>query len=121
MDELLPRPRSAYLPSPALPREKAPSALRQLTLPRLGSGLSLPNFLERRTKAGPAIFLTLALALSATPVLVHLYSPCVQVGVNGVDMGLIQSQALVETAVERVEARASRILGYSYSLDQGIS
>lgn len=94
---------------------------RQLTLPRWRSGLALPNFLERRTKAGPAIFLTLALAVSSTAAFTHLYSPCVQVAVNGVDMGLIQNRSMVEAVVERVEARASLILGYNYVLDQEIT
>ena len=121
MDELLPRPKSIYLPAPVRAREQAPAAHRRLTLPQWRSGLTLPNFLERRTKAGPAIFLTLALAVSSTAVLTHLYSPCVQVSVDGVDMGLIQDQAMVEAAVDRVEARASRILGYDYVLEQNIS
>lgn len=121
VDELLPRPKSTYLPAPVRTREKAPAATRQLTLPRWQFGLSLPSFLERRTKAGPAIFLTLSLSLASTAALVHLYSPCVQVSINGVDMGLIQSQTLVETAVDRVESRASRILGYDYVLDQAIT
>ena len=94
---------------------------RRPLLPKGKLGWTFPNFLERRTKAGPAIFLTLSLALSATPVLAHLYSPCVQVSVNGVDMGLIESQAMVETAVEKVETRASRILGYDYSLDATVT
>lgn len=119
MDELLPRPKSIVLPSPV--RSKAPAVTRRPLLPEGKLGWTFPNFLERRTKAGPAIFLTLSLALSATPVLAHLYSPCVQVSVNGVDMGLIESQAMVETAVEKVETRASRILGYDYSLDAAVT
>lgn len=119
MDELLPRPKSIVLPSPV--RSKAPAVTRRPLLPEGKLGWTFPNFLERRTKAGPAIFLTLSLALSATPVLAHLYSPCVQVSVNGVDMGLIESQAMVETAVEKVETRASRILGYDYSLDATVT
>ena len=119
MDELLPRPNSIVLPAPV--RSKAPAAPKRPLLPELRLGWTLPNFLERRTKAGPAVFLTLALALSATPALVHLYSPCVQVSVNGVDMGLIENRAMVESAVEKVEARASRILGYDYTLDAAIT
>ena len=99
MDELLPRPKSIVLPSPV--RSKAPAVTRRPLLPKGKLGWSL--------------------ALSATPVLAHLYSPCVQVSVNGVDMGLIESQAMVETAVEKVETRASRILGYDYSLDATVT
>lgn len=121
MDELLPRPKSVYLPAPVRTREKVSAPPRRLAPSQPRSGFALPSFLERRTKAGPAIFLTLALSLSSTAVLTHLYSPCVQVSVNGVDMGIIQSKTLVETAVERVEDRASRILGYDYTLEQEIT
>ncbi|MDE6107876.1 MAG: M23 family metallopeptidase, partial [Oscillospiraceae bacterium] len=121
MDELLPRPKSIYMPAPVRTREKTVALPQKLTLPRWQPGLSLPSFVERRTKAGPAIFLTLTLALSSTAAFTRLYSPCVQVSVNGMDMGLIQSRSLVESAVEHVEARASRILGYDYVLEPTIT
>lgn len=109
------------MPAPVRTREKTVALPRKLTLPRWQPGLSLPSFVERRTKAGPAIFLTLTLALSSTAAFTRLYSPCVQVSVNGVDMGLIQSRALVGSAVEKVAARASRILGYDYVLEPEIT
>lgn len=121
MDELLPLPKSSYLPSPVRAKEKSAEAYRGFSLPRPAMGITLPNFMERRTKAGPAIFLTLALAVSSTAVLTHMYSPCVSVSVDGVDMGLIQSRQLVESAQARVENRASRILGYEYTLEQEIT
>lgn len=116
MDELLPRPRAVARPTPSRLRS---SRIRLPRLPRL-EGLSFPNFLERRTKAGPIVFLCAALAVSFTGIVAHLYAPCTQVSVNGVSFGLVESQASVEDAIERVETRASRILGYDYTLDQNV-
>ena len=116
MDELLPRPRAAATRVPARLR---PSHIRLPRLPRL-EGLSFPNFLERRTKAGPIVFLCAALAVSFTGIVAHLYAPCTQVSVNGISFGLVESQASVEAAIERVETRASHILGYDYTLDQNV-
>lgn len=116
MDELLPRPRAAATRAPARLR---PSHIRLPRLPRL-EGLSFPNFLERHTKAGPIVFLCAALAVSFTGIVAHLYAPCTQVSVNGISFGLVESQASVEAAIERVETRASHILGYDYTLDQNV-
>ena len=116
VDELLPRQRSALKPMPSRLRA---TQLRLPRLPRL-EGLSLPNFLERRTKAGPIVFLCAALAVSFTGIVAHLYTPCTQVTVNGVSFGLVESQASVEAAIDRVEDRASHILGYDYTLDQNV-
>lgn len=116
MDELLPRPKAVFAPAPV--RVRAPH-IRLPQLPRL-KDLSFPNFLERRTKAGPVIFLTAALAVSFTGIAAHLYTPCTQVTVNGVSFGLVESQESVENAIDRVEERASRILGYDYTLDQQV-
>ena len=43
-----------------------------------------------------------------------------RVSVNGISFGLVESQASVEAAIERVETRASHILGYDYTLDQNV-
>ena len=110
MDELLPSPgRSGYAPSPDIIKE----------IPRLRFPFwdrlqlhSFPGFLERRTKAGPAIFLTLALSVSAAVALGSLYAPAYQVSVDGVELGLVSSRQSVEEATLRVEERASDILGY---------
>jgi len=119
VDELLPRPQSILNPAPARPRSAAPT--RRFHLPELKLGISLPNFLERRSKAGPAVFLTLALAVSATAVLGTMYAPCYQVAVDGVEMGLIGDRQTVEDAIDRVEARASYILGYDYTISQEVT
>lgn len=113
MDELLPSTgRAGYAPSPDIvkdiPRIRLPG------LPRLRP--RFPNFLERRSPADPAIFLTLALSVSAAVALGSLYAPAYQVTVDGVELGLVSSRQAVEAAIERVESRASEILGYEYTL-----
>lgn len=118
MDELLPRPRSIFAPPSA--RVETP-VRKKFALPELKLGWSLPNFLERRTKAGPAIFLALSLSATAAAVMGTLYAPAFQVAVDGTELGLIGSRQSVEDAVQRVEDRASTILGYDYSLTQTIT
>ena len=118
MDELLPRPRSIFAP----PSTRVETPVRKkFALPELKLGWSLPNFLERRTKAGPAIFLALSLSATAAAVMGTLYAPAFQVAVDGTELGLIGSRQSVEDAVQRVEDRASTILGYDYSLTQTIT
>ena len=113
MDELLPSPgRSGYAPSPDIVKEVP--RLRLPSLPR--PHLHFPRFMERRSPADPAIFLTLALSVSAAVALGSLYAPAYQVSVDGVEVGLVGSRQAVESAIQRVESRASEILGYEYSL-----
>ncbi len=117
MDELLPRPRSVFAPAPS--RVQAPA--RRFRLPELRLNWSLPNFLERRTKVGPAIFLAAAVSLSAAAALGTLYAPAYRVAVDGVELGLVADPEEISAAVSHVEKRASRILGYDYTLDQQIT
>ena len=114
MDELLPNPESVF-PAPA--RAKAPARRHLPTLPRLRwKGITLPNFMERRTKLDPIVFLTVALSLTSAGVLGHLYGPGYEMTLDGQRVGMVESRQMVASAVNRVEARASRILGYDYSL-----
>ena len=83
--------------------------------------LALPNFLERRSRLQPIVFLTTALSLTAAGVLGTLYGPGYRVSVDGVDLGLVDSPKAVVAAAARVEDRASEILGYDYDLNQDIS
>lgn len=113
MDELLPSPsRRGYAPAPDIVREVP--RVRFPSLPR--PALRFPNFLERRSPADAAIFLTVALSVSAAVALGSLYAPAYQVSVDGVELGLVSSRQSVEDAIGRVEARASSILGYEYTL-----
>lgn len=119
MDESLRYPSPAPARAPARVRT-APKARAERKPERHLPSLSLPNFLERRTKVGPALFLAAALSLTAAGVLGTLYGPAYTVTVDGVELGLVSSMDAVEEAVERVEARASSILGYDYTLDQNV-
>ena len=83
--------------------------------------LTLPNFLERRSRLQPVVFLTVALSLTSAGVLGTMYGPGYRVSVDGVDLGLVGSPKAVAAAAERVEDRASDILGYDYTLDQSIT
>ena len=113
MDELLPLTgRPGYAPSPDIVKEVPRIRLPSLSRPRF----RFPSFLERRNPADPAIFLTLALSVSAAVALGSLYAPAYQVSVDGVELGLVSSRQAVEEAISRVESRASDILGYEYTL-----
>ncbi|MCI9403108.1 MAG: M23 family metallopeptidase [Oscillospiraceae bacterium] len=116
MDELLPYPkRGIYAPAPS--RVKAPSGLLHPQLPKW-KAIPFPNFMERRNRLAPVVFLTVALSLCATGILAADFGPSYQVSVDGVELGLVDSRQAVEAAIDRVEARASSILGYTYTLDQ---
>ena len=119
MDESLRYPYPAPARAPARVRT-APKARAKRKPERHLPSLSLPNFLERRTKVGPALFLAAALSLTAAGVLGTLYGPAYTVTVDGVELGLVNSMDAVAEAVERVESRASSILGYDYTLDQNV-
>ena len=49
------------------------------------------------------------------------YAPAYVVEMNGVALGTVTSPEVFENAVDRVEARATQILGYDYTLDGDIS
>lgn len=118
MDQLLPYPGNFIL-TPAPPKVRKGTRRRRFSLPRLPA-LTLPRFLERRSRLDPVVFLTLALLLSAAGVLGTLYGPSYQVAVDGVELGLVDTIADVESAIDRVEARASGILGYDYTLRRDV-
>ena len=50
-----------------------------------------------------------------------MYTPAYVVTVDGVDVGLVRDQSVFRQAVERVEERASDILGYDYHLAHEVS
>ena len=99
MDELLPNPESVF-PAPA--RAKAPARRHLPTLPRLRwKGIALPNFMERRTKLDPIVFLTVALSLTSAGVLGHLYGPGYEMTLDGQRVGMVESRQMVASAVNR--------------------
>ena len=50
-----------------------------------------------------------------------VYTPSYVVSVDGVTLGVVSDPEVFEGAMERVEARASDILGYDYTLDNAVT
>lgn len=65
----------------------------------------------------PAVYLAVAAVVGVGAVVGAVYSPSYVVNVDGVDVGVVADPAVYEQAVENVEARATRILGYTYDLE----
>lgn len=74
-----------------------------------------------KKRMGPLPFLALSAALGIASVVTTVYTPSYVVTVNGVDLGLVQDQAVFEQVENRVETRASSILGYDYQLQGEVS
>ena len=77
--------------------------------------------LAGRKHISPLPYLAAAGVIALALVMGTVYTPSYVVTVDGVDLGTVTDQAVFEQVVERVEARASSILGYEYTLDQDIS
>ena len=69
----------------------------------------------------PVHFLAAAAVVGVAAVVTTVYTPAYVVAVDGVSLGTVASPQVFEQAVERVEARATEILGYEYALDGEIS
>lgn len=70
---------------------------------------------------GPAAFLAAAGIIGVTLVVGTVYTPSYVVSVDGVTLGTVAEPEVFENAIERVEARATSILGYDYTLDSEVS
>jgi murein DD-endopeptidase MepM/ murein hydrolase activator NlpD len=68
----------------------------------------------------PAPFLALSAVVASVLVLGTVYTPSYVVTVNGLDLGTVTEPAVFEQVIQRVESRASAILGYDYTLDQDV-
>ena len=123
MDEILPYPQPERVMVPAatmdLPRRRR-SHVRITWKDRL-QALPRPNFLERRSGLDPAVYLIAALSIASSAVLGSLYCPSYEVSVDGVSLGRVNNRQVVESAIHRVEARASSILDHPYTLEQTVS
>ncbi|HWS42179.1 MAG TPA: M23 family metallopeptidase [Pseudoflavonifractor sp.] len=69
----------------------------------------------------PVAFLAASAAIGAALVLTTVYTPSYQVTVDGMALGAVKEPAVYEEAVSRVEARASRILGYDYTVEHDVT
>ena len=69
---------------------------------------------------GPAAFLATAGVLGVALVVGTVYTPSYVVSVDGVTLGTVREKETFEAVVDRVEERATEILGYDYTLDSEI-
>ncbi len=112
MDEIL-------RPTPqALPKEPRETLAGRLEALRRRWPLALNRWDEfrarHRLRAIP--FLLCAVAAGAALTVNTVYTTGCAVSVNGQELGVAAQQSEFEAVVERVEARASEILGYDYTL-----
>ena len=66
----------------------------------------------------PFHFLAVAAVVGVAAVVTSVYTPAYVVEMNGVALGTVTSPQVFEDAVDRVEARATQILGYDYTLEE---
>ena len=73
-----------------------------------------------RKLLSPLPFLAISGIAALALVVGTVYTPSYVVTVNGTDLGTVTEPAVFEQVVDRVEARASSILGHDYTLDQTV-
>ncbi len=71
---------------------------------------------ERRL-ISPLNFFAAAAVIGVAAIVATVYTPAYVVEQNGIVLGTVSDPQVFEQAVDRVEARASDILGYDYTLD----
>ncbi len=76
--------------------------------------------LAGRKLMAPLPFLALAGVAAAALVVFTVYTPSYVVTVDGMDLGTVTDPAVFEQVVDRVEARASHILGHDYTMGQQV-
>lgn len=87
-------------------------------LEKLRQGLSGQ---ERTTSPlPPALFLALSAVVGAAGIVGTVYQPSYTVTADGVPLGAVSAPQVIESVIDRVEERASSILGYDYRLSQEI-
>ena len=69
---------------------------------------------------GPISFLLVAGALGTALTLTTLYSTSYAVIVDGQEVGVVADQSVVDHAIQAVEDRGSRLLGYNYQVEGDI-
>ncbi|MGI5962312.1 MAG: peptidoglycan DD-metalloendopeptidase family protein [Lawsonibacter sp.] len=65
---------------------------------------------------GPVMFLGVSAALGVALTLTTLYTTSYAVTVDGDEVGVVADQAVVEQAIQKVEAAGSSLLGYDYQV-----
>ena len=137
MDEILHSNGRQAVPD-AIPAEETAGGVREEGSSRQGrrpvldaliaAGRSVGALLHRADAAaaghkavGPLAFLLIAGVIGVALVVGTVYTPSYVVSVDGVTLGVVSDPEVFEGAMERVEARASDILGYDYTLDNAVT
>ena len=81
---------------------------------------ALDGALADRKLLSPLPFLAISGVAALALVIGTVYTPSYVVTVNGTDLGTVTEPAVFEQVVDRVEKRASSILGHDYTLDQTV-
>ena len=74
-----------------------------------------------KPKLSPLPFLAISAVVGVAAVVGTVYTPSYVVTVDGTDLGLVRNQAIFTQAMDRVEDRASEILGYEYQMEHTVS
>ncbi len=137
MDEILRQPRPSvgsaiaekiYLETPAV-RSNAKAnkvlAFAASAAKTMGRGATrlwhkLDNSFVGRKMISPLSFLAVAGIVSVALIVGTVYTPSYVVSVDGLTLGTVTDPSVFENVVERVEARATAILGYDYTLDHNV-
>lgn len=82
---------------------------------RADSVTARPRFLA------PIVFLLASAAIGAALVTATVYAPGYVVTVDGVELGTVTDPQVYEDATNRVESRATDILGYAYNVDHEVA
>ena len=91
-------------------REQAHRTLLQTDAATVGRGIMQPLH-----------FFALAAVVGVAAVVSTVYMPAYVVSVDGVALGAVSEPSVFEDVVDRVEARATSILGYDYTLDSVVT
>ena len=124
-------------PTPSPPKRRRAASGRKVApgraaalcwTPLIAAGRSVGALLHRADAAaaghkavGPLAFLLIAGVIGVALVVGTVYTPSYVVSVDGVTLGVVSDPEVFEGAMERVEARASDILGYDYTLDNAVT
>ncbi len=127
MDEILHAPkgsgreREAFTPAAARRLEQGKEALRGAGMVLRQTGKTLQHRLDEATAGGrrlvsPVNFFAAAAVVGVIAVVSTVYTPSYAVSMDGIPLGTVRSPEAFEEVVDRVEARAGRILGREYTL-----
>jgi len=137
MDEILRAPKTRNtIPAPAflpgeIPSHKPHASARffataqaaSVLLRRRGSRVFHRIFssVAGRPLLAPLPFLALTAAVGVASVVGTVYTPAYAVTVDGVMLGTVAQPMVFERIVDRVEQRATSILGYDYTIDSEVN